>query len=34
MPKPRDFIVGEAVLDLNDMIQEVMDSLCDEGGMT
>ena len=34
MPRPRDYIVGDAVLELNDMIQEVMDILCDEGGMT
>jgi hypothetical protein len=30
MRRPRDFVVGEAVLDLNEMIQEVLDRPCNE----
>ena len=30
MRRPRDFVVEEAVPDLNEMIQEVLDSLCNE----
>lgn len=31
LSRPKDFIAGEAVSDLNGMIQEVMDILCFEG---